>query len=220
MDTRPGEPGSKGVAGQTEWYSVWDYLWQEAGMPLESEQLWSSGFLCIGCLEKRLGRELTAEDFPDYPINHQHDLDTPRLASRKQQHKKAPIIPATEPKYPVKKLTWWIIRAIDAGIAGGNPPFIDEEDFIEIGAPEWVWLAFQEELKEYFNIDDSDDADDEVPSVCPHCRMAGMTGTELEKQAVEEAYKSHPTKLFSAEDSAAQADVAAPVVEKEALDNG
>jgi hypothetical protein len=39
-----------------------------------------------------------------------------------------------------------------------------------------VWLAFQEELKEYFNIPDegnsSDDSDDQVPSVCPHCRMA------------------------------------------------
>ena len=28
-----------------------------------------SGMLCIGCLENRLGRELTGEDFPDYPIN-------------------------------------------------------------------------------------------------------------------------------------------------------
>jgi hypothetical protein len=61
MDTRPGEPGSKGIEGQCEWYSVWDYLWQEAGMQSESETLWSSGFLCVGCLEKRLGRELTAD---------------------------------------------------------------------------------------------------------------------------------------------------------------
>jgi hypothetical protein len=174
MDTRPGEPGSKGVAGKCEWYSVWDYLWQEAGMQLENEMLWSSGFLCIGCLEKRLGRELTAEDFVDAPINHQHDLDTPRLASRKNQHKKTPIITA-EPKYPVKKLTWWIIRAIDAGIISVDPSYIDEEDFAELGAPEWVWLAFQEELKEYFNIpDDPDDAGGEVPAICPHCRMAGL----------------------------------------------
>jgi hypothetical protein len=116
-------------------------------MPLENEMLWSSGFLCIGCLEKRLGRELTAEDFPDCPINHQHHLDTPRLASRKKQHKKAPIIPTTEPKYLVKKLTWWIVRAMEAGVIMNKPPYITEEDFIELGAPEWVWLAFQEELK-------------------------------------------------------------------------
>jgi hypothetical protein len=170
MDTRPGEPGSKGIEGQCEWYSVWDFLWQEAGMPLENEMLWSSGFLCVGCLEKRLGRELTAEDFPDYPINHQHHLDTPRLASRKKQHKKTPIITA-EPKYPVKKLTWWIVRAMEVGVVMGEPPYISEESFIEIGAPEWVWLAFREELKAYFNV--PDDSDDEVPSVCPHCRMAG-----------------------------------------------
>jgi hypothetical protein len=119
-------------------------------MPLENEMLWSSGFLCIGCLEKRLGRELTAEDFPDCPINHQHDLDTPRLASRKKQRKKAPIIPTTEPKYLVKKLTWWIVKAMEAGVVMDEPPYITEEDFIELGAPEWVWLAFQEELKEYF----------------------------------------------------------------------
>jgi hypothetical protein len=71
VDTRPGEPGREGLEGQCEWYAVWDYLWQEAGMQAENEMLWSSGFLCIGCLEQRLGRELTAEDFPDYPINHQ-----------------------------------------------------------------------------------------------------------------------------------------------------
>ena len=49
FDTRPGEPGSKGVEGKCEWCSVWDHLWQEAGMPLENEILWSSGVLCIGC---------------------------------------------------------------------------------------------------------------------------------------------------------------------------
>jgi hypothetical protein len=127
-------------------------------------------------MEQRLSlcRELTAEDFPDVPINHQHHLDTPRLAARKKQHKKAPVIP-TELKYPVKKLTWWIVRAMEAGVVIDEPPYISEEAFIEIGAPEWVWLAFQEELKEYFNIpDDSDDSGDEAPSVCPHCRMAGI----------------------------------------------
>jgi hypothetical protein len=68
---------------------------------------------------------------------------------------------------------------MEAGVMIDKPPYISEEAFIEIGAPEWVWLAFQEELKEYFNIhDDPDDTDDntdnEIPSVCPHCGMAGM----------------------------------------------
>lgn len=29
----------------------------------------SSGMLCVGCLEKRLGRKLTSTDFPDVTIN-------------------------------------------------------------------------------------------------------------------------------------------------------
>jgi hypothetical protein len=29
----------------------------------------TSGMLCVGCLERRLGRQLTHRDFIDYPIN-------------------------------------------------------------------------------------------------------------------------------------------------------
>jgi hypothetical protein len=47
-----------------EWYTVHDHLWAAAGM----ERL--GGCLCIGCLEARLGRRLTAADFPrDAPVN-------------------------------------------------------------------------------------------------------------------------------------------------------
>jgi len=28
-----------------------------------------TGMLCIGCLEKRMGRQLCAKDFTNYPIN-------------------------------------------------------------------------------------------------------------------------------------------------------
>lgn len=44
-----------------EYYMVWDPIWQQAGNP--------NGMLCIGCLEKRLGRELCAKDFSDALIN-------------------------------------------------------------------------------------------------------------------------------------------------------
>jgi hypothetical protein len=41
------------------------------------------GMLCIGCLEGRLGRELTADDFPDLPINEPRPgTDSPRLIDR------------------------------------------------------------------------------------------------------------------------------------------
>ena len=62
--------------------------------------------------------------------------------------------------------------AMETGVMMDKPPYIDEESFIELGAPEWVWLAFVEELKEYFP--DDEDSSDEAPSVCPHCRMAGI----------------------------------------------
>jgi hypothetical protein len=44
-----------------EWYMVKDNVWQQAGMEF--------GFLCIECLECRLGRTLTASDFTAAPVN-------------------------------------------------------------------------------------------------------------------------------------------------------
>lgn len=48
----------------SEVYTVEPKIWKAAGMePM-------GGCLCIGCLEKRLGRTLTASDFPrDSPVN-------------------------------------------------------------------------------------------------------------------------------------------------------
>ena len=46
-----------------EYYTVRDDVWYAA------MQGFNNGMLCIGCLEKRLGRVLTPADFPDYPIN-------------------------------------------------------------------------------------------------------------------------------------------------------
>lgn len=46
-----------------EYYMVHDEIWEEAVPEFE-------GMLCIGCLEERLGRELTPDDFPtDLPVN-------------------------------------------------------------------------------------------------------------------------------------------------------
>jgi hypothetical protein len=43
-----------------EWYMVRDELWDRVA---------GDNFLCVGCLEVRLERELTAEDFTDAPVN-------------------------------------------------------------------------------------------------------------------------------------------------------
>ena len=45
-----------------EFYFVHTNLWLKAVGSIK-------GMLCIGCLEKRLGRQLLASDFPDVSIN-------------------------------------------------------------------------------------------------------------------------------------------------------
>lgn len=47
----------------TEFYMVHNELWLSAGMNTRS------GMLCIGCLEKRIGRTLTDNDFTDCLLN-------------------------------------------------------------------------------------------------------------------------------------------------------
>jgi hypothetical protein len=84
MNTEPWPPHR----GTQEHYIVKDHVWQQAGMPPGSltEDLaitGGGGFLCVGCIEKRLGRLLTISDFP----SHTHWLlksceNTPRLLSR------------------------------------------------------------------------------------------------------------------------------------------
>lgn len=56
-----------------EWYMVNDSVWKAAGMKA------IGGCLCIGCLEERLGRTLTSDDFTDLPIN---DPKLPNTSSR------------------------------------------------------------------------------------------------------------------------------------------
>jgi hypothetical protein len=57
-----------------EYFMLHDEVWN-AGVPE------SRGMLCIGCVEARLHRRLTAADFTDAPTNFRHDK-SPRLLSR------------------------------------------------------------------------------------------------------------------------------------------
>lgn len=59
-----------------EYYMVLDAVWIEAGGGKPHR-----GLLCIGCLEKRLGRQLRAYDFLDCPLNHMTKMSA-RLRSR------------------------------------------------------------------------------------------------------------------------------------------
>lgn len=71
-----------GIDTFNEHFMVHDHLWSIA-FAGESDE----GDICILCLERRLGRELTKKDFSDFPIN---DLNinwvrTDRLINRLQK---------------------------------------------------------------------------------------------------------------------------------------
>jgi hypothetical protein len=58
---------------------IHDEIWEKLDMPAET----GGHYLCIGCAESRLGRELTSEDFSPAWINRPALCDTPRLTARK-----------------------------------------------------------------------------------------------------------------------------------------
>src|SRR5690606_5128900 len=53
----------------TDYYMVKNPVWRAAGMP--NAGMGDSGMLHRKCLEKRIGRKLTVDDFPPYPVNAQ-----------------------------------------------------------------------------------------------------------------------------------------------------
>lgn len=63
---------------------VEDEVWLEAGMKHPRRE--GDGFLCIGCLEKRLGRTLRARDFIHAPCNKVGRWNTLRLNDRLTRH--------------------------------------------------------------------------------------------------------------------------------------
>jgi hypothetical protein len=55
-----------------EWYMVHNNLWEQAWAGRRKAfhgKIPGQEILCIGCLEKRLGRTLTRTDFKDCPVN-------------------------------------------------------------------------------------------------------------------------------------------------------
>jgi hypothetical protein len=58
-----------------EYYMLTDEVWHAANPN-------GRGMMCIGCVEARLGRELTASDFTDAPVNDGVVGQSARLAAR------------------------------------------------------------------------------------------------------------------------------------------
>jgi hypothetical protein len=65
------------VTEDAEVYIVRDAVWKAAGMEPYG------GCLCIGCLEKRIGRKLKPKDFPDHIFNNSELPCTERLRNRR-----------------------------------------------------------------------------------------------------------------------------------------
>lgn len=62
-----------------EWYMVWPAVWAQAVGPD------APGYLCIGYIEKRLGRPLNSDDFTYAPVNQPGRWDSPRLNAARQR---------------------------------------------------------------------------------------------------------------------------------------
>jgi hypothetical protein len=76
--TDPSDGVEQCITSRSEVYTVRDRVWQAAGM-----EPWG-GCLCIGCLEKRLGRLLRPKDFQrGHVFNLPHIPGTPRLLKRR-----------------------------------------------------------------------------------------------------------------------------------------
>ena len=74
-DLMPCDPDGWPVEGW-ERYMVNDDVWEAANGGF--------GWLCIGCLETRLGRQLQPEDFNrSLPLNDPSEVDSPRICDRR-----------------------------------------------------------------------------------------------------------------------------------------
>jgi hypothetical protein len=70
------------ITADSEVYTVRERVWAAAGMEPQG------GCLCIGCLEKRLGRPLKPKDFQrDHAFNHPAIRGTARLLKRRGQRR-------------------------------------------------------------------------------------------------------------------------------------
>jgi hypothetical protein len=130
-----------GVGTTSEWYVVKDDVWERAWInrlrPLSGE------ILCIGCLETRLGRTLTAHDFTDFPISIPTKHCSKRLRNRLTSGITAEIIKARTPSCPIPGAIEVHARAyFTAAMSEPRCDYCDREDFdgnpirfVAIGSP-------------------------------------------------------------------------------------
>jgi ribosomal protein L34E len=102
---------------ESEIYTVHTHVWKAAGMEPYG------GCLCIGCLEKRIGRQLRPEDFADHPFNDMHMPGTKRLLQRRTGDPFCGVTLREPPKGKIDQLfdnvDW---RSISNGLASIKKP--------------------------------------------------------------------------------------------------
>lgn len=76
-DVTPYDDYGRPVDGGWEWYMVRSEIWESA-----SREGGPPSILCIGCLEDRIGRRLTPDDFADLGINQPGWATSERLIDR------------------------------------------------------------------------------------------------------------------------------------------
>lgn len=96
--------------GPCEYYFVYNEIWEQAGMEKDG------GFLCIGCLEARIGRPLHRADFGHAPINVPYYArgQSPRL--REALDRKPPAAGRPEASGPVGRRAVVAVGEEDAGL--------------------------------------------------------------------------------------------------------
>jgi hypothetical protein len=97
-----------GTVTAGEWYMVKDDVWEAAwtGRREPWHELPWQEILCIGCLEKRIGRTLVASDFSDDQIN-----DRPRFKSARLHNRLSATVCAIAPIWDGNE-TWLVFSGL------------------------------------------------------------------------------------------------------------
>jgi hypothetical protein len=76
-DVTPCDDDGRPIENGWEWYMVTAEVWDAANRDGHAPQ-----YLCIGCLENRVGRRLAPDDFASVPLNQPSWIATRRLLDR------------------------------------------------------------------------------------------------------------------------------------------
>jgi hypothetical protein len=146
-----------------EWYMVRDSLWECVWRGRRKSwygRVDGQEILCIGCLEKRLGRTLCASDFDGAPVNdpNRHGMSG-RLRDRLAATQSQPLgrRPDDPPDDPTPSLDEWD-AGDDPGAIPPRAPLSDDEGLPPDQCPYDHYEGFQPPPPDYERLPATDDA--------------------------------------------------------------